>query len=148
MYPDDSWKDLSTVLSHMAGRPLSKEQISKAMELPRSTHYDQREKGTLITADNLQRLQRTSVSTELNCSPGTGSSTPKEITSVAEELGGQSPPSFSWSRTAVVKTQKRGCRCGERKFRGYGHAMTRRRFRASQSPSLVTLRIVSRGCLT
>lgn len=45
MYPDDSLKDLSTVLSHMAGRPLSKEQISKAMELPRSTHYDQREKG-------------------------------------------------------------------------------------------------------
>ena len=26
------------------------------MELPRSTYYDQLEKGTLITADNLQRV--------------------------------------------------------------------------------------------
>ena len=39
-------KDLATVLSYLAGRPLSKEEIWTAMELPRSTYYDQLDKGT------------------------------------------------------------------------------------------------------
>ena len=55
MFPDDSQKDIAAVLSYMAGRTLSKEEIWKAMELPRSTYYDQLEKGSLITADNLRR---------------------------------------------------------------------------------------------
>ena len=54
VYPDDTGKDLGAVLSYLAGRTLSKEQIWTAMELPRSTYYDQLEKGTLITADNLR----------------------------------------------------------------------------------------------
>jgi hypothetical protein len=35
-YPDDSGKDLATVLSYMAGRRLSTETIREAMDLPRS----------------------------------------------------------------------------------------------------------------
>jgi hypothetical protein len=54
-FPDDSQKDIATVLSHMARRKLSKEEVWRAMELPRSTYYDQLEKGTLINADNLRR---------------------------------------------------------------------------------------------
>lgn len=55
MYPDDTGKDLGAVLSYLVGRPLNKEEVWKAMELPRSTYYDQLEKGTLICADNLSR---------------------------------------------------------------------------------------------
>lgn len=55
MFPDDTGKDLAAVLSYMAGRTLSKEQLRMALELPRSTYYDQLDKGTLISADNLQR---------------------------------------------------------------------------------------------
>ena len=55
MFPDDSQKELGTVLSYLAGRRLSTEEIWKAMELPRSTYYDQLDKGTLINADNLRR---------------------------------------------------------------------------------------------
>src|SRR5271166_6184727 len=54
VYPDDSGKELATVLSYLAGRSLSREEIWTAMELPRSTYYDQLDKGTLITADNLR----------------------------------------------------------------------------------------------
>jgi hypothetical protein len=51
--PDDTGKDLAAVLSYLVGRTLSKEEVWKAMELPRSTYYDQLEKGTLISSDNL-----------------------------------------------------------------------------------------------
>src|SRR5271166_1707783 len=50
VYPDDSGKELATVLSYLAGRSLSREEIWTAMELPRSTYYDQLDKGTEITA--------------------------------------------------------------------------------------------------
>jgi hypothetical protein len=53
--PDDSHKDLGVVLSYMTGRRLSTEEIWKAMELPRSTYYDQVDKGTLINSENLRR---------------------------------------------------------------------------------------------
>ena len=58
VYPDDSGKELATVLSYLAGRSLSREEIWTAMELPRSTYYDQLDKGTLITADNLRVCRR------------------------------------------------------------------------------------------
>jgi hypothetical protein len=53
MYPYDTGKDLGTVLAYLAGRKLTKEQIWKAMGLPRSTYYDRLEKGTLITGRQL-----------------------------------------------------------------------------------------------
>jgi hypothetical protein len=53
--PDDTGKDLVAVLSYLVGRPLSKEEVWKAMKLPRSTYYDQLEKGTLISSDNLAK---------------------------------------------------------------------------------------------
>ncbi|MFY9922162.1 MAG: hypothetical protein WAL26_27820, partial [Mycobacterium sp.] len=56
MYPDDTGKDLAAVLSYLAGRTLSKEEIWTALEIPRSTYYDQLEKGTLVTADNLSKV--------------------------------------------------------------------------------------------
>jgi hypothetical protein len=90
MFPDDSQKDLAAVLSYMAGRTLSKEEIWKAMELPRSTYYDQLEKGTLITADNLRRvavnlgINRAELLTRYRLID------PAEVISLAEEIGG--PP--------------------------------------------------------
>ena len=104
MYPDDTQKDLCTVLSYMTGRVLSKEQIWKALELPRSTYYDQLEKGTLITADNLRRaaanlgVNRAELLTRYRILD------PEEIASLAEEIGGpprplQLPPS---GRTGVI----------------------------------------------
>jgi hypothetical protein len=90
MFPDDSQKDLAAVLAYMAGRTLSKEEIWKAMELPRSTYYDQLEKGTLITADNLRRvaanlgINRAELLTRYRLID------PAEVISLAEEIGG--PP--------------------------------------------------------
>ena len=54
VFPDDSHKELAAVLSYMAGRMLTCEEIRRAMELPRSTYYAQLEKGMLLRADNLR----------------------------------------------------------------------------------------------
>ena len=86
-FPDDSQKDLAAVLSYMAGRTLSKEEIWKAMEIPRSTYYDRLEKGTLITADNLSRtamnlgINRAELLTRYRLID------PAEIASLAEVIG-------------------------------------------------------------
>jgi len=95
MYPDDSSKDLATVLSYLAGRTLSKEEIWRAMELPRSTYYDQLEKGTLVTADNLRRaaanlgINRAELLTRYRLID------PEEVTSLAEEIRSGRPPMSS-----------------------------------------------------
>jgi hypothetical protein len=96
VYPDDSAKELATVLSYLAGRSLSREEIWTAMELPRSTYYDQLDKGTLITADNLCTaaanlgINRAELLTRYRfIEPG-------EVAALAEEIrGGAHPPPAS-----------------------------------------------------
>jgi hypothetical protein len=89
VYPDDSGKDLSTVLSYLAGRSLSREEVWTAMELPRSTYYDQLDKGTLITADNLRTaagnlgINRAELLTRYRFID------PEEVTALAEEIRGR-----------------------------------------------------------
>ena len=91
MYPDDSGKELATVLSYLAGRSLSREEIWTAMELPRSTYYDQLDKGTLITADNLRvaaanlGINRAELLTRYRFID------PEEVTALAEEIRGGAP---------------------------------------------------------
>lgn len=86
MIPDDTGKDLAAVLSYLVGRTLSKEEVWKAMELPRSTYYDQLEKGTLISSDNLARaafnlgINRAELLTRYRFID------PEEITALAEVL--------------------------------------------------------------
>jgi len=88
VYPDDSGKELATVLSYLAGRSLSREEIWTAMELPRSTYYDQLDKGTLITADNLRvaaanlGINRAELLTRYRFIE------PEEVTALAEEIRG------------------------------------------------------------
>lgn len=96
MYPDDSGKELATVLSYLAGRSLSREEIWTAMELPRSTYYDQMDKGTLITADNLRvaaanlGINRAELLTRYRFIH------PEEVTALAEEIrGGTAGPQAS-----------------------------------------------------
>lgn len=92
IFPDDSQKDLAAVLSYLAGRTLTKEEIWKAMGLTRSTYYDQLEKGTLITADNLRKagqnlgINRAELLTRYRLID------PVEITSLALDIGGPSLP--------------------------------------------------------
>lgn len=91
MYPDDSGKELATVLSYLAGRSLSREEIWTAMELPRSTYYDQLDKGTLITADNLRvaaanlSINRAELLTRYRFID------PEEVIALAEEIRGGAP---------------------------------------------------------
>jgi hypothetical protein len=91
VYPDDSGKELATVLSYLAGRSLSREEIWTAMELPRSTYYDQLDKGTLITADNLRvaaanlGINRAELLTRYRFIE------PEEVTALAEEIRGAGP---------------------------------------------------------
>jgi hypothetical protein len=91
VYPDDSGKELATVLSYLAGRSLSREEIWTAMELPRSTYYDQLDKGTLITADNLRvaaanlGINRAELLTRYRFIH------PEEVTALAEEIRGGAP---------------------------------------------------------
>ena len=87
MYPDDSQKDLGAVLSYMTGRTLSKEEIWRALELPRSTYYDQLEKGTLITADNLRKAAMNLGINKVELLVRYRFIDPEEIRSLAEEIG-------------------------------------------------------------
>ena len=103
VYPDDSGKELATVLSYLAGRSLSREEIWTAMELPRSTYYDQLDKGTLITADNLRvaaanlGINRAELLTRYRFIH------PEEITALAEEIHGGHSASHA-SANGHVKT--------------------------------------------
>src|ERR1700744_1250596 len=103
VYPDDSGKELATVLSYLAGRSLSREEIWTAMELPRSTYYDQLDKGTLIPADNLRvaaanlGINRAELLTRYRFIQ------PEEVTALAEEIrGGLTVP--HGSAAVAVKT--------------------------------------------
>jgi hypothetical protein len=93
VYPDDSGKELATVLSYLTGRSLSREEIWTAMELPRSTYYDQLDKGTLITADNLRTaaanlgINRAELLTRYRFIA------PEEVTALADEIRGRAQPS-------------------------------------------------------
>jgi hypothetical protein len=49
----DGPKQLDAVLGYLVGRRLSTREICAALELSRSTYYEQRDQGRLITADNL-----------------------------------------------------------------------------------------------
>lgn len=88
VYPDDTGKDLATVLSYLTGRSLSREEIWTAMELRRSTYYDQLDKGTLITADNLRvaaanlGINRAELLTRYRFVD------PEEVTALAEQIRG------------------------------------------------------------
>ena len=79
------------MLSYLAGRSLSREEIWTAMELPRSTYYDQLDKGTLITADNLRvaaanlGINRAELLTRYRFID------PDEVTALAEEIRGAAP---------------------------------------------------------
>ena len=76
------------MLSYLAGRSLSREEIWTAMELPRSTYYDQLDKGTLITADNLRvaaanlGINRAELLTRYRFIE------PDEVTALAEDIRG------------------------------------------------------------
>jgi hypothetical protein len=107
VYPDDSGKELATVLSYLAGRSLSREEIWTAMRLPRSTYYDQLDKGTLITADNLRTaaanlgINRAELLTRYRFID------PEEITALAEEIrgGAQLSPRSVTAHTKTVKKE-------------------------------------------
>ncbi len=110
MYPDDTGKDLAAVLSYLAGRTLSKEEIWTALELPRSTYYDQVEKGTLVSADNLSKaaanlgISRAELLTRYRFIH------PDEVTKLAEEIGWHPTAPQSDAPAAVTKTPKRRTR--------------------------------------
>ena len=105
VYPDDSGKELATVLSYLAGRSLSREEIWTAMELPRSTYYDQLDKGTLITADNLRvaaanlGINRAELLTRYRFIQ------PEEVTALAEEIRGGIQVPHASGNTAVKTAQ-------------------------------------------
>ena len=90
MYPDDSRREPAAVLSYMAGRTLSKEEVWTALEMRRSTYYNQLDKGTLITADNLRKaaanlgINRAELLTRYRLID------PVEVTSLAEQI--DAPP--------------------------------------------------------
>ena len=102
MFPDDCQKDIAAVLSYMAGRTLSKEEIWSAMELPRSTYYDQLEKGTLITADNLQRVAANLGINRAELLTRYGLIDPAEVVSLAEDIGGPTLLQESSPMTGVI----------------------------------------------
>ena len=110
MYPDDTGKDLAAVLSYLAGRTLSKEEIWTALEIPRSTYYDQLEKGTLVTADNLSKaaanlgINRAELLTRYRFIH------PEEVTSLALEIGWrptEPTPEHTATATKTPKNRKK-----------------------------------------
>lgn len=55
---DDSDKSLAAVLGYLVGRPLKLREILEALQVSRSSYYNQIDEGRLITADNLIRAAR------------------------------------------------------------------------------------------
>lgn len=116
VYPDDSGKELATVLSYLTGRSLSREEIWTAMELPRSTYYDQQDKGTLITADNLRTaaanlgINRAELLTRYRFID------PDEVTALADEIRGGAQP-LPVSVNAYAKTAKKEARLAQWRLR-------------------------------
>lgn len=112
MYPDDRGKELATVLSYLTGRSLSREEIWTAMELRRSTYYDQLDKGTLITADNLRTaaanlgINRAELLTRYRFIE------PAEVLTLAEEIRGHSDAQ-PVSASSQVKTANKLARIEE-----------------------------------
>jgi hypothetical protein len=100
VYPDDTRKDLAAVLSYLAGRPLSREEIWTAMQLPRSTFYDQLDKGTLITADNLCTAARNLGINRAELLTRYRFIDPEEVAAMADEIRGY--PRHAHSATDVV----------------------------------------------
>jgi hypothetical protein len=106
VYPDDTGKDLAVVLSYLAGRTLSKEEIWTAMGLRRSTYYDQLEKRTLITADNLSkaaanlRINRAELLTRYRFID------PEEVTSLAEKIDGWRASRSMQAGTGLLAAQE------------------------------------------
>jgi hypothetical protein len=58
MVIQDAAKDLDAVLSYLVGRRLSTKEMCAALEMSRSTYYEQREDGRLISADHLIKAAR------------------------------------------------------------------------------------------
>jgi hypothetical protein len=106
MLPDDTGKDLGTVLSYMAGRSLSKEELWTAMELPRSTYYDQLDKGTLITADNLRKAAANLGINRAELLARYRLIDPEEVLSLAAELRGDRSSHATSVTTDVKSTPK------------------------------------------
>jgi hypothetical protein len=52
----DTSLDLTEVLSSMAGRQVRIGEIIEALNVGRSTYYEQRDEGRLLSADNLLRM--------------------------------------------------------------------------------------------
>src|SRR5271156_2513377 len=105
VYPDDSGKELATVLSYLAGRSLSREEIWTAMELPRSTYYDQLDKGTLITADNLRVAAANLGINRAELLARYRFIDPEEVTALAEEIRGGAA-GLQVATAGVVKTAR------------------------------------------
>jgi hypothetical protein len=116
VYPDDSSKELATVLSYLTGRSLSREEIWTAMELPRSTYYDQLDKGTLITADNLRTaaanlgINRAELLTRYRFID------PEEVTALADAIRGGAQPA-PVSTNAYIKTANKGAKIAQWRLR-------------------------------
>jgi hypothetical protein len=116
VYPDDSGKELATVLSYLTGRSLSREEIWTAMELPRSTYYDQLDKGTLITADNLRTaaanlgINRAELLTRYRFIE------PEEVTALADEIRGGALP-LPVSAHAYAKAAKKEAKIAQWRLR-------------------------------
>ncbi len=110
MYPDDTGKDLGAVLSYLTGRSLSREEIWTAMELPRSTYYDQLEKGTLISADNLRRVAANLGINRAELLTRYRFIEPDEVLSLAAEITG----GVAGAGASAVMTSRTGRKAGSR----------------------------------
>jgi hypothetical protein len=76
------------------------------MELPRSTYYDQLDKGTLITADNLCTAARNLGINRAELLTRYRFIDPEEIAAMAEEIRGRSHPVPVLTDAAVKTVRK------------------------------------------
>src|SRR5262249_2786814 len=82
----DAAKQLDTVLSYLIGRRLSTKEICQALEMSRSTYYEQREDGRLICADHLITAARNLGLNEVDLLVRYGMITASSAVEYAEEI--------------------------------------------------------------
>jgi hypothetical protein len=89
---DGTTKQLDAVLGYLVGRRLSTREVCTALELSRSTYYEQRDQGRLITADNLITAARNLHLNPVDLLVRYELISARSVVEYAEEISGTSGP--------------------------------------------------------
>jgi hypothetical protein len=102
MATHDAPKQLDTVLSYLVGRRLSTKEMCGALEMSRTTYYEQRQDGRLICADNLIKAARNLALNEVDLLVRYGLIAANSAVEYVEEISA-TPPVATRGKTNAIR---------------------------------------------